>query len=88
MMVLYYYLQLRGKGHRDFVVAADFFLGGFCGNVISMLRQELREDLHGHETPTFLGSPAFVCMSYTFVSRGDSFCQSSTPECRKKKKKR
>lgn len=52
-----------------------------------MLRQELREDLHGHETPTFLGSPAFVCMSYTFVSRGDSFCQSSTPECRKKKEK-
>lgn len=51
-----------------------------------MLRQELQEDLHGHEKLTFLGSPAFVCMSYTFVSRGDSFCQSSTPECRKMNK--
>lgn len=63
--------------------------GGVCGNVISMLRQELRQDLHGHETPpTFLGSPAFVCMSYTFVSRGDSFCQSfKSSECKKRKKK-
>lgn len=63
--------------------------GGVCGNVISMLRQELRQDLHGHETPpTFLGSPAFVCMSYTFVSRGDSFCQSFKSSERKKRKKK
>lgn len=28
MMVLYYHLQLRGKGHWDFVVAVDLFWGG------------------------------------------------------------
>lgn len=28
MMVLYDHLQFRGKGHRDFVVAVDFFGGG------------------------------------------------------------
>lgn len=36
---------------------------------------------------TFLGGPAFVCMSYTFVSRGDRSCQSSTPQSTEKRKK-
>lgn len=65
MMVLHYHLQLRGKGQWDFIMATDFFWT--FGNVISRLRQELRQDLHGHETPTFQAAlPLFAWATHSY----------------------
>lgn len=45
---------IKGQRSTGLHYGRRFLLGGvICGNVISMLRQDVEQDLHGHETLTF-----------------------------------